>query len=816
MAKILIVDDRITNRELLLTLLGYVGHQLLEATDGEEGLAITRAEHPDLIITDIMMPKMDGYEFAHQVRADDSIKDTQIIFYTSSYIVAETLRLANACGVSIVVGKPIEPESFLKKVNEALATKHTPASITVSEEFHREHMRVLTDTLVNKVELLEAEVIERQRAEEKLRQSAANQLGLIDSTNDHMWSVDAQYRLITGNAEFLRYTEKVLGKRLLEGESILHHTIQLELRNEWRSYLDRAIKGERFVVETQTHLVPPARYREFCFNPIFDINGKTTGVAISSRDITDRKKADELIHVREEQYRSLFEDSPISFWLEDFSEVKNRLDTLRESGIDDLPEYLRNHPEFLIECANLIQVLDVNTAAINLYQANNKTELLGKLGETSVPMALAQIEYELIQLAKGELNFEREGVDQTLTGNKVYVNIHWTVVPGFEHDLSRVIVSAVNVTEQKQAEKRIHHQLQRLSALRSIDLAISNTFDMKLSLRVLLNVTISQLGVDAVSVLLLNRALTRLEYAAGEGFDTSTIQRTNLRIGEGHAGLAALERKSIHVKNLAEIDNKLIVNELFKEEKFVFYYALPLIAKGELKGILEIFHRTELDPDQEWLDFLETLAGQAAIAIDNAQLFEGMQRSNLELSLAYDATIEGWSAALDLRDKETEGHSQRVTDLTIRLAQSMGVSESDLIQIRRGALLHDIGKLGIPDHILLKTDKLTNEEWEIMRKHPVYAYDMLSSISYLKSALDIPYCHHEKWDGTGYPRGLKNENIPLAARIFAIVDVWDALTSNRPYRPAWTQEQTIKHIKEQSGTHFDPKVVEAFFNMINH
>jgi putative nucleotidyltransferase with HDIG domain len=236
-----------------------------------------------------------------------------------------------------------------------------------------------------------------------------------------------------------------------------------------------------------------------------------------------------------------------------------------------------------------------------------------------------------------------------------------------------------------------------------------------------------------------------------------------------------------------------------------------LIVKGEVKGVLEVYRRSAFRPDAEWLDFLEALAGQAAIAIENTQLFENLQRANTGLSLAYDATIEGWSRAMELRDEETEGHTRRVTDLTVNFAQATGVNnDMELLHIRRGALLHDIGKMGVPDHILLKTEKLTPEEWEIMRRHPQFAYEMLKPIYYLRRSLDIPYCHHEKWDGSGYPRRLKGEEIPLAARIFAVADVYDAVTSDRPYRKAWTKEQALKYIREQSGSHFDPNIVEKF------
>lgn len=271
----------------------------------------------------------------------------------------------------------------------------------------------------------------------------------------------------------------------------------------------------------------------------------------------------------------------------------------------------------------------------------------------------------------------------------------------------------------------------------------------------------------------------------------------------------------IHVKNLQEPGNRLLTH-LLSNENFVNFVGVPLIAKGQLKGVMEIFHRKPLNPDNDWLNFLNSLAKQAAIAIDNSTLFENLQRSNIELSLAYDETIEGWSKALDLRDNETEGHTQRVAKMSLQLAQLFGFSEELMINIRWGALLHDIGKMGIPDQILLKPGPLTDDEWFIMKKHPEFALNMLAPIQYLKDALDIPYCHHEKWDGSGYPRGLKNDQIPLAARIFAIVDVWDALRSDRPYRQAWSKERTIDYIKEQSGIHFEPNIVELFLENLTY
>jgi len=186
-----------------------------------------------------------------------------------------------------------------------------------------------------------------------------------------------------------------------------------------------------------------------------------------------------------------------------------------------------------------------------------------------------------------------------------------------------------------------------------------------------------------------------------------------------------------------------------------------------------------------------------------------------ELLTSYHMTIEGWSRALDLRDKETEGHTLRVTQKCVEFARLAGVGEDDLEFVRMGSLLHDVGKLGVPDAILLKTGKLTDEEWAVMHKHPVHAYQWLAPITFLKGAVDIPYCHHEKWDGSGYPRGLAGEDIPLFARLFAIVDVWDALSSDRPYRPALPMTEVLEYIRSQSGIHFDPALVSVFLGMVN-
>jgi putative nucleotidyltransferase with HDIG domain len=379
---------------------------------------------------------------------------------------------------------------------------------------------------------------------------------------------------------------------------------------------------------------------------------------------------------------------------------------------------------------------------------------------------------------------------------------------------ARFIGTAQDVTERRLADIQIKQQIKRLTALSEIDRTVLSSFDQKHILDVILSYVISELQVDAAAVLLSDAEGASLCFAAGQGFRTATIEATQLRIGESQAGRAAKERRMVRIPDVRELRIDLSFQTIMEAEGFVGYMGVPLIVKGKVKGVLEVFQRAPLRPYQEWLDFFNALAGQTAIAIENSSLLGTLQATNQELLQAYDATIEGWSRAMDLRDRETAGHTQRVTELTLDLARALGVSSARRVHIRRGALLHDIGKLGVPDHILFKPGRLTEEEWAIMRQHTDLAYDMLSPIQYLKPALAIPYFHHERWDGTGYPLGLKGDQIPLEARIFAIVDVWDALHSDRPYRKAFTRQETIEYMRSHAGSQFDPRVVEVFLEMM--
>src|SRR5258706_1098485 len=360
---------------------------------------------------------------------------------------------------------------------------------------------------------------------------------------------------------------------------------------------------------------------------------------------------------------------------------------------------------------------------------------------------------------------------------------------------------AGNAIYRSNLSERSEEQIRRLTALREMDTAITSSLDLRVTLGILSDHLTSRMGVSAAATLGVKPESQMLDYYAATGFQNREIPRTSLGIGDGFAGQILVNRRAILIKDL-QLESKAQRTGLLVE-KFSSYYAMPLFSKGATRGILETYFRDPFTPTDDWLDFLHTLAGQATIAIDNAHLFENLQRTNQELSLAYDTTLEGWGKALELRDEETQGHTRRVTNLTLDLARQMNIPESELTSIRRGALLHDIGKMGVPDSILHKEGPLTRKELVEMRKHPQYAYDLLYPITYLRPAIDIAYCHHEWWDGSGYPRGIKGEDIPLAARIFAVVDVWDALLSDRPYRKAWTHKKSLEYIYHLSGKQFD-------------
>ncbi len=389
----------------------------------------------------------------------------------------------------------------------------------------------------------------------------------------------------------------------------------------------------------------------------------------------------------------------------------------------------------------------------------------------------------------------------------------------FEESDVRILMSAAdmgaNAILRTDLYEMTRRRLEQIEALHQIDMAINANTDLNSTLNVFLEQVLVHMKVDAADILTYEESSRSLIYATGKGFNRKPISFYNIQLGNGCAGSIAQTRRMRWSGNLMiDIEAQNECNLRWPGEGFSSYCGVPLIAKGMIKGVLELFHRKPLQPDDEWFKFLDTMSGQAAIAIDNATMFNRLEQSHLELMLAYDSTLEGWARSLELHELEAPGHAQRIVMLGQMLAHETGMAQNEMIHFRRGVLLHDVGKIAIPTAILNKPGKLTEEEWNIVRQHPQKAFEILSGISFLQPAMDVPYYHHEKWDGSGYPHGLSGEQIPLGARIFALVDVWDSLTSDRPYRKAWAVTDAVNYLREQAGKHFDPTLVEPFIQIV--
>lgn len=531
-------------------------------------------------------------------------------------------------------------------------------------------------------------------------------------------------------------------------------------------------------------------------------------------DITLRKKAEEALRESEKRYKTIFNSVPVSIMEEDFSCVMRLMDELRQSGVNNLEGFLIQNPDWIKKAAESVKITEVNQETLKMFKAESKEQLIRSLPTFLAEETYKSFKQEILAFWNHKNTFENETTNRTITGETIDVWVSVTL-PQDSADYSRTLVTIMDITERKKSEAQIMLQIRYLAALRAVDMAISASMDLPITLRVLLNQVTQQLVVDAASILLLDPHTQTLKFSAGIGFPSPAVEATSLRLGQSYAGQAALERRMIFADDLATTSSRLLTKE-FKKDNFSNYIGVPLVSKGIVKGVLELFNRSPFFQDPAWISLLESMAGQAAIAIENAMLLDEVQKVNINLRSAYDATLEGWARSLELRDGDTGSHSKRVADLTIELAQTAGYQGEGLLHIRRGALLHDIGKMGIPDSILLKPGPLTEEEWVTMRTHPAIGKRLLNSIDFLQPAIEIPYCHHERWDGKGYPEGLNGTQIPFAARVFAVVDCWDTLRSDRPWRKAWTDEKAWQYIESNSGKAYDPQIVEKFRELLGH
>lgn len=443
-------------------------------------------------------------------------------------------------------------------------------------------------------------------------------------------------------------------------------------------------------------------------------------------------------------------------------------------------------------------------------------ELLPKIGvENYQSLSMEELEAEIDSMRKtGESKFFHDPQElsiQALDGkHRILLQ---TIFPIRTNDKFRVGVLSHDITEQKASLERINHELEKLESLRSIDASILERSTPEDTLQLICSIAVNRLQVDG-AIILTHLSKSDTAYASYSKIDTT---ETPLVADLLETQISALKKGNITKFSHDDLLRLNLIKQIDPVTGAELDQAiLPLTVNKKISGYMQVISRNPIPEDKEWNDYFITLAGQTSLAVENVTLIANEENAYNELNRAYEATIAGWSKALELRDEETQGHSDRVMHLTCRLAQKIGFPQDRMTSLRRGVLLHDIGKMGIPDRILLKPGPLTPEEWKIMKQHPVMAYDLLSMIPYLHESLDVPYCHHERWDGSGYPRGLKGKDIPLSARIFSLVDVWDALISDRPYRAGWEPDKIRAYIRENSGKLFDPELVEIFLSVVEN
>jgi PAS domain S-box-containing protein len=651
------------------------------------------------------------------------------------------------------------------------------------------------------------DITERKQAEDLLRESEKSYRGLFNSVAEAIFIQDHDGRFLDVN----------------EGAVKMYGHPRQAFIGKTLEFLSAQGKNNLDVVKKAIHRAFAGRPQEFEFwgwrknGEIFpeDVRvyqgtyfGQDVVITLSV-DITERKKAEQSLQRQLKELTILHKVTTNIIHATSTDELVQLVthevgetfypDNFGFLFLDESQSALRPHPSYQGITENVPQTVPLDGCISGAVMLSGKPLRLGDVSQSSTYlMVTSGIRSELcIPIKIGERSI---GVINAESRQPDFFT------PEDERLLLTIAGQLAIAMEQIrlfEAEKR---RRQEAETLRQATAAISTSLELNQVLRAILTSLAQVVPYDSSSVFLLEGDHLRITITQGIPNSDNLINKV----------FSADDPLFKEVQNTLQ---PLILQDAQDDPRFHRWggtahvhgwMAVPLIARGQVMGLITLDSCQEAAYDGEEASLAQAFANQAAVAIQNARLFEESQRSLDELNRAYESTIEGWSRALDLRDRETEGHTRRVMEITLSMAQALAFSEEELVHIRRGALLHDIGKMGIPDRILLKPGVLTDDEMEIMRRHPQYAYDMLYPIEYLRPALDIPYRHHERWDGSGYPGGLKGEGIPLIARIFAVIDVWDALLSDRPYRVAWERETVLKYLADNAGIQFDPKVVELF------
>lgn len=512
--------------------------------------------------------------------------------------------------------------------------------------------------------------------------------------------------------------------------------------------------------------------------PFSEINDLSESFDHMSKTISSRQQA--LIE-NEQKYRVLIEQSGDAIYLE-------------QNG-----EFVVINQKFT-ELFGEIKPAEKMSSGIHCLAASSSTVFVQEQQLRMLSGEVTNLRFEFVALDKNQQEIDVE------VATSVFLYRNQMAIQGVIRD----------ITQRKRAERAEKEQRALAEALRDTASALTSTLNLDEVMERILNNTGNVVPCEALNIMLIYGEPKEARIVASKGYTGRGMDAWLSKI------TFPLE-KTPNLSWMYKTGKPMVLPNVLTDERWspleesrwiASYASAPIKVQGQVIGFLNLDSPEANFFSVDQADRLQAFADQAGIAIHNAQLLRDLSQSHKELTDAYETTLQGWSRALELRDYETQGHTLRVEELTTRLARKLGMTEPELTHLRYGVLLHDIGKICIPDQILFKRGPLTSHEWEIMREHPKYAYQMLSPIQYLNKSLDVPYCHHEWWNGAGYPQGLKGEEIPLAARIFSVVDVWDALVSDRPYHDGLPGPQVIQHLRNQAGKQLDPDIVHAFIEMI--
>lgn len=813
-ARILIVDDQESNIILLESMLERDGYtDLRSITDSRQVSALFDEFQPDLILLDLHMPHLDGFAVMEQLRARIPSDDYLPILVLTADITPEVKLRALAAGARDFLTKPFDVAEVSLRIRNLLETHYLHRQQKNQNQVLEEKMRERTAEL-------------RQRADDL---ALINALNVAINRGDDLQKIivlmaDELHRIfhcigtITAfpnpdkqsmHIQHIEFPSPLAGQiENLAGASIRSLPLKIPMMGDGQFAQTLRAGNPRVINDADAIKAVMAEYTDnlllkHLVTPVYRLLGIGSMLLIPLISGTEIYGLLEMARTEATTESDLFRVQSIVGLLttaigrklaeEHTRKSEKKYRELFEVNKDGIAIFLLNPdgvPDTFIE---------LNNAAPKMlgYTREEMLKLTPLMLEPHVTQAQLQFRESEFK-SKGTVNFET--VIRHKDGHPVFAEFTSQTI---QYEGNPAIMNIVrDVSERKLRE----NELQAIASLSAALRTASNRAEM---LPVIVNQLSSLLQCDAVLAEMIDPLTGETVVEAAYGTWAALIG-SHQPSGNGLNSIISQTRAPYHNNNMA--DDPQIGIPSYLLGGILAGAGVPLIAQDQLIGFLWVGRKNEIV--QSEVRLLVAVANMSANAIYRATLYEQSQKNAAALTLAYDTTLEGWAHALELRDQETEGHTRRVMQMTVELAYKMGIDKFELENVRRGALLHDIGKMGIPDSVLLKPGTLNEREWEIMRRHPEYAYKFLEPIEYLHPVMDIPYCHHEKWDGSGYPRGLRGEEIPLVARIFAIVDVWDALNSDRPYRKAWATEQAIRYIVDQSSLHFDPKVVHSFLEML--